>query len=345
MMQFGLFGGARTSRMGPQADSTGYGDFIAYVKQAERLGFGHVFLVEHHFTGYGQLSATLTLLSYLAACTTRIRLGTAVTVLPWHNPVLLAEQVATLDLLSNGRFDFGIGRGYREQEFSGFCIPMNEAADRFDEAIEVIRKAWTSEGRFSHHGKRWHFDNIVVEPAPMQQPHPPFWLGAGSKTSICRAAREGYNLLLDQIAPVDVTVERVAIFREECRHIGRPYQPMMVGVTRALQLAYTNEEREQALRTRARVLKTIGGLASSSEPTHRLASLVDPILALESDDAPLLGTPAQIVARLKELEAGGIELVLLVDPSSSVAALQTFGAEIMPAFTNARIGLGLTPLP
>ena len=93
-MQFGLFGGARTSRTGPQADSTGYGDFIAYVKQAERLGFGHVFLVEHHFTGYGQLSATLTLLSYLAACTTRIRLGTAGTVLPWHNPVLLAEQVA-----------------------------------------------------------------------------------------------------------------------------------------------------------------------------------------------------------------------------------------------------------
>jgi alkanesulfonate monooxygenase SsuD/methylene tetrahydromethanopterin reductase-like flavin-dependent oxidoreductase (luciferase family) len=151
MMQFGLFGGARTSRTGPQADTTGYGDFIAYVKQAERLGFGHVFLVEHHFTGYGQLSATLTLLSYLAACTTRIRLGTAVTVLPWHNPVLLAEQVATLDLLSNGRFDFGIGRGYREQEFSGFCIPMNEAADRFDEAIEVIRTLLSNPRRCNSH--------------------------------------------------------------------------------------------------------------------------------------------------------------------------------------------------
>ena len=75
-----------------------------------------------------------------------------------------------------------------------------------------------------------------------------------------------------------------------------------------------------------------------------MASPVDPILALESDDAPLLGTPAQIVARLKELEAGGIELVLLVDPNSSLASLQTFGAEIMPVFTNARIGLGLTPL-
>jgi len=345
MMQFGLFGGARTSRMGPQTDSSGYGDFITYVKQAERLGFGHVFLVEHHFTGYGQLSASLTLLSYLAACTTRIRLGTAVTVLPWHNPVLLAEQVATLDLLSNGRFDFGVGKGYRDQEFSGFCIPISEASERFDEAIEVIRKAWTSVGHFSHHGKHWHFDSIVVEPAPMQQPHPPLWLGAGSKASICRAAREGYNLLLDQIASVDLTVERVAIFREECRRVGRPYHPMMVGVTRALQLAYTNEQREQALLTRARVLKTIGGLAPGSAAARSAASAIDSILGLESDDAPLLGTPTEIVARLKQLEAGGIELVLLVDPNSLIASLQAFAAEIMPAFTNARLGVGLTSLP
>src|SRR5215475_5483232 len=198
-MKFGLFGGARSSGEGAVGDSLGYRKYIDYVLCAERLGYHSVFVVEHHFTGVGQLSASLNFLSYLAGRTERIRLGTAVVVLPWHNPVLLAEQVATLDLLSNGRFDFGVGRGYREQEFSGFCIPMNEASERFDEVMDVIRKAWTSEGRFSHHGKRWHFDNIVVEPAPMQQPHPPFWLGAGSKSSICRAAREGYNLLLDQI--------------------------------------------------------------------------------------------------------------------------------------------------
>jgi alkanesulfonate monooxygenase SsuD/methylene tetrahydromethanopterin reductase-like flavin-dependent oxidoreductase (luciferase family) len=336
-MQFGLFGGARTSRIGPQADSYGYGDFIAYVREAERLGFCHVFLVEHHFTGYGQLSASLNLLSYLAACTTHIRLGTAVTVLPWHNPVLLAEQAATLDLLSNGRFDFGVGKGYRDQEFSGFCIPINEASERFDEGIEVIRKAWTSVGRFSHHGKRWHFDNIVVEPTPMQQPHPPFWLGAGSEASIRRAAREGYNLLLDQIASIDAIISRVGVFREECRRIGRPYHPMMVGVTRGLQLAYTNEDRQQALVTRARVLKTIGGLARGET--------IDSTRELESDDAPLLGTPAEIIARLKRLEAGGIELILLVDPKGSIASLQAFGAEIMPAFNNAQLGVGLTPLP
>jgi alkanesulfonate monooxygenase SsuD/methylene tetrahydromethanopterin reductase-like flavin-dependent oxidoreductase (luciferase family) len=195
-MKFGLFGGAR-ARGGPAGDSSAYHDFINYVVEAEKLGFSSVFLVEHHFTGFGQVSASMSLLAYLAARTERIRLGTAVVVLPWHNPILVAEQAATLDLLSNGRLDFGVGKGYRTYEFSGFCIAPEEATERFDEAIDVIRTAWTSQGRFSHHGKRWHFDNVVVEPYPIQQPHPPFWLGAGSAESIRRAARDGYNLLLD----------------------------------------------------------------------------------------------------------------------------------------------------
>ena len=111
-MKFGLFGGAR-ARGGPAGDSHAYHDFVNYVTEAEKLGFSSVFLVEHHFTGFGKVSASMSLLAYLAARTERIRLGTAVVVLPWHNPVLVAEQAATLDLLSNGRLDFGVGKGYR----------------------------------------------------------------------------------------------------------------------------------------------------------------------------------------------------------------------------------------
>ena len=184
-MRFGLFGGARTKRMASSnhaglGDSHSYRGFIDYVIEAERLGFESVFLVEHHFTGAGQVSSSMTLLAYLAARTQRIRLGTAVVVLPWHNPVLVAEQAATLDLLSGGRLDLGVGKGYRAPEFGGFCIPQAEATERFDEALEVIRKAWTSEGRFSHHGKRWHYENVVVEPEPIQRPHPPLWMAGGS---------------------------------------------------------------------------------------------------------------------------------------------------------------------
>jgi alkanesulfonate monooxygenase SsuD/methylene tetrahydromethanopterin reductase-like flavin-dependent oxidoreductase (luciferase family) len=329
-MKFGLFGGAR-ARGGPAGDSDGYHDFIKYVVEAERLGFASVFLVEHHFTGFGQVSASLNLLSYLAARTEKIRLGTAVVVLPWHNPVLVAEEAATLDLLSNGRLDFGVGKGYRPYEFSGFCIAQVEASERFDEAMAVIRKAWTARGRFSHHGKLWHYDDIVVEPSPLQQPHPPFWLGAGSADSIRRAAQDGYNLLLDQIAPVDTIIERVRTFREECERVGRGWDPMWVGVTRGLQIVHNEEERKRAIQTRRAVLQNIGDLARGpgAERYHHIKDDPD---AFELDDAPLLGTPEEIIARLKRLQAGGVENVLFAAPGASVAGLRTFAEEIMPAF-------------
>ncbi len=190
-MRFGLFGGARSSGDSPAGDSIGYERYIDYVLEAERLGFHSVFVVEHHFTGVGQVSASLNLLSYLAARTTRIRLGTAVVVLPWHNPALLAEQVATLDLLSGGRFDFGVGKGYRDSEFAGFSIPASEAGERFEETMAFLRSAWSGRGRFSHHGKYWRFENVVIEPRPIQRPHPPFWLGAGSR-ELDREGRGGW---------------------------------------------------------------------------------------------------------------------------------------------------------
>src|SRR3990170_1660558 len=138
-MKFGLFGSAQAQRGGPDLDSgQGFKDYIEYNVEAEALGYSSTFVVEHHFTGFGQVSATLNLLTWIAARTTTLRLGTAVLVLPWHNPVLLAEQAATLDLLSGGRFDFGVGKGYRWNEFAGFCVAMEEASERFDEAIEGI---------------------------------------------------------------------------------------------------------------------------------------------------------------------------------------------------------------
>ena len=122
-MRFGLFGSAAARRGSGEFDSAeGFRDFIEYNVEAEALGFHSTFVVEHHFTGFGQVSATLNLLTWLGARTRRLRLGTAVIVLPWHNPVLLAEQAATLDLLSGGRLDFGIGKGYRYNEFAGFDV-------------------------------------------------------------------------------------------------------------------------------------------------------------------------------------------------------------------------------
>src|SRR5881392_1240703 len=162
-MQFGLFGSAAARRGGPEFDSSeGFRDFVDYNIEAEALGLHGTFVVEHHFTGFGQVSATLNLLTWLGARTRSLRLGTAVIVLPWHNPVLLAEQAATLDVLSGGRLDLGIGKGYRHSEFKGFAVPSKEAEERFEEALEVLIRSWRSRARFSHHGRFWRFDDIVV---------------------------------------------------------------------------------------------------------------------------------------------------------------------------------------
>jgi alkanesulfonate monooxygenase SsuD/methylene tetrahydromethanopterin reductase-like flavin-dependent oxidoreductase (luciferase family) len=114
------------------------------------------------------------LLTCLAMRTTRLRLGSAAMVLPRHNPVLLAEEAATLDLIAGARLDLGIGKGYRHSEFTGFQISPEEAQARFDEAVEVITRSRLARSRFSHHGRFWRFEDIVVEPPPAQQPHPPF---------------------------------------------------------------------------------------------------------------------------------------------------------------------------
>src|ERR1700691_1401019 len=143
-MRFGLFCSAQASSsdLGPETGQ-GFRDYLDFNVEAEELGFISSFLVEHHFTGWTQVSATLMLLMALAMRTKTFRLGSAVMVLPWHNPVLLAEQAATLDLLSGGRFDFGIGKGYRHSEFKGFQIAPEESEARFEEAIAVMVRAWT----------------------------------------------------------------------------------------------------------------------------------------------------------------------------------------------------------
>src|ERR1700742_4279719 len=147
-MQFGIFGSAQAhaADLGPETGQ-GFREYLDYAVLAEQLGFRSSFLVEHHFTGWNQVSATLMLQTALAMRTTRLRLGTAVIVLPWHNPVLLAEQAATIDLLSGARLKFRVGKVYRHNEFAGFCIPMEEADARFEESLALILKAWTSEQR------------------------------------------------------------------------------------------------------------------------------------------------------------------------------------------------------
>jgi len=330
-LKFGMFGGARSKPGAPDGYAEGYRDYIDGVIEAEALGIHGNFLVEHHFSGIGQVSASLSLLAYLAGQTSTIRLGTGVIVMPWHNPVLICEQAATVDLLSDGRLDFGVGKGYRYIEFEGFKVPMDEAQERFEEAMRLIRTAWTTEGRFDFRGKRWNYDNIVVEPDPVQKPHPPLWHAAGRPESLAYTAREGYNLFLDQFATNKVIGERLAIYKKALADCGREYDPMGVGVARALLIVDNAEEREAAIETRARALEFMNAFGTSADGKQKSSMVSDPNLRLATEQGALLGNPDQIIEQLHALQADGIEYVLL--SGTNREGIRRFARDILPAFS------------
>lgn len=273
-MKFGLFGSALAKRGGPDLDSSqGFKEYVDYCIEAEALGYTSIFTVEHHFTGFGQVSATLNLLTWVAARTSALRLGTAVTVLPWHNPVLLAEQAATLDLLSGGRLDFGVGKGYRQPEFSGFSIPMAEADERFEEGLEIILKSWTSEERFSHRGKYWRFDNIIVEPPTAQKPHPPIWMAATSPEGWEIAGRNGVGILgLTIFVRLAQLADRVKAYKnalKQAKPVGK-YVHDQVGAFTIVHAAETHEQAvanggpEAAINYLLYAFRVLGGFADPS---------------------------------------------------------------------------------
>ena len=333
-MQFGLFCSpkADSSDLGPETGQ-GFRDYIDFNVEAEALGFHSSFSVEHHFTGWNQVSATLMLLMALAMRTKTLRLGTAVMVLPWHNPVLLAEQAATLDLVSGGRFDFGIGKGYRHSEFKGFAIAPEEAEARFEEAIEIITRSWTTRTRFSYHGRFWNFDDIVVEPPPAQSPHPPFWVAAGNPHSIERAAERGFNLILDQYASPATLGERIAIFKGAREAKGLKFNPMQVTVARQLYVAKDQADKEAALIKQAEYTQRT--INVSRAPDAKIGSHVLAYADKKgaTEENALFGTPDEIASMLEAVQKAGVEYILLTI-SGGKDQLRRFAREIMPAFTS-----------
>ena len=325
-MQFGMFGSAQAKRGGPNDDSgAGFREFVERNVEAESLGYHSTFLVEHHFTGFGQVSASLNLLTWIGSRTTTLRLGTAVMVLPWHNPVLLAEQIATLDLLSDGRVDAGIGKGYRQREFEGFAVPMEEADARFVECLDVMMKAWTSDTPWSHKGTYWQYDDIIVEPPSVQKPHPKLWMGAGSPRSIKQVAEYGFNMLLGQFDSFETIVEEVNLFKSEVEARGRVFDPMSVAVARSVNIVDSQSEYDQAIDNRVAARRRTQNLARRSD-------FVD--TREEAEFGTIYGSPDHVCEKIQDLRDAGIEYILLNSPAG-ISTLRRFAKEVMPAFADA----------
>jgi alkanesulfonate monooxygenase SsuD/methylene tetrahydromethanopterin reductase-like flavin-dependent oxidoreductase (luciferase family) len=171
-----------------------YRDELDLIREAEQLGFDTVWLTEHHFAEDGYSPAIIPIAAAIAAITERIRIGFNLLLLPLHHAVQLAEDLATVDVISNGRLDVGLGQGYAVHEFAGYGIPRPERLTRFLEGLDVLDGLWTNEV-FSYEGKHYQVDSARLAPRPVQQPTPPIWIGATTDKAIRRAGRRGFDLL------------------------------------------------------------------------------------------------------------------------------------------------------
>jgi len=196
-MRYGLFYLPSSLPTTPAEGSARLRAVVEQAGYAEQLGFDSIWLAEHHFHSFGGLfSATPVIGSAIAQRTARLRIGTAVILLPYHNPLRIAEDYATLDCLSGGRVQFGIGHGFVKWEALTFGIPLDELRDRFRENLEIILKAW-SEPVLNHKGRFYEFSGVEVWPRPLQQPYPTVWMAATTSVeSFELAGRYGFNMML-----------------------------------------------------------------------------------------------------------------------------------------------------
>jgi alkanesulfonate monooxygenase SsuD/methylene tetrahydromethanopterin reductase-like flavin-dependent oxidoreductase (luciferase family) len=209
---------------------------------ADVLGFDSVWLTEHHFSPHGIVSDSLMVLAHLAALTSTVRLGTAVSVRPVHHPLRFAEAAATVDQLSHGRLDLGIGRGYQPGEFRGFGVDIAEKHERFDEALEVIRKVWSVDGPVSHSGRYFSFADAAPQPRPYQQPHPPLWVATDSPDGLATCAAQDLGVLLPQGTSLTVTAGQMKRYVDALAGAGQGPEHARVHLARAAYVAPTDEQ-------------------------------------------------------------------------------------------------------
>lgn len=222
-VQFGLWYSFRNPRQWQVDYASLYDAHLRQIAWAETIGYDDVWLTEHHFCEDGHAPSILPLAAAIAATTKRIRIGTAVLLLPLHDAVRVAEDCATIDILSRGRFELGVGIGYRPQEFAGLGRSIAERASLIDEGLEIIVRLW--EGEPVHfHGKHYQLNGVRLAPPPVQRPRPPLWVGGFAPAAAKRAAR-----LADGYIGTNDMVDQARIFRDEWQRLGRPGRPRLAG--------------------------------------------------------------------------------------------------------------------
>ena len=293
-------------------------------ESAEEWGLGGVWLAERHFAaprgtldamGAGIpsiVSAPLILATAIAARTTRLRVGIAVNVLPLCHPIRLAEEAATLDQISKGRFDFGVGRSGFPRAYEGYGIPYGESRERFQECLEIVLRAWT-EDRFTYEGKYYSFHNLTVIPKPYQRPHPPVRVAATTRETFPQVGRTGYPIFIG-LRGFDVTegARHLSAYRQawkEAGHAGNGdvFLRIPVYVAETAERARSEPE-DSTMRSYRRLGESFGRSAreAGTTPDEERVERSQRLSAVTYDDLlrgrVAYGTPEAVAERLRQLQ-------------------------------------------
>lgn len=307
---------------------------------AEQAGFDGIFLPERHHRTETMFPPPLMMLAAYAVRTQRVDLGTFVLQPPYYNPMHLAEDVAMLDLMSKGRVKLGVGLGYHPNYFRLFGAPYSERFSRFEESLEIMRKAWSSREPFSYHGKRYHFDDIMLTPKPYQPGGPPLWIGAAYPEAIKRAGRLGDAWgILPFWEPIPKLREQAALYRETAETAGRkPYVVLM----RDGWVAPTREEAE----------RVFGPLWVEEMLFYYRWKLLSPNDEFQSEadftidklkKYLVLGSPQECIEQMRKwIEVIGADYLIMrfrlpmgPAPEKVLECIRQFGAEVIPHFKGA----------
>lgn len=331
----------------PPPTSTSFADLyrneLALASAAEELGYDNIWLTEHHFVDDGYSPSLLPIAAAIGARTRRVRIGTFVLLLPLHNALRVAEDAATVDIISEGRFDLGVGQGYRVPEFVGFNVPREERGARLAEGVEVIRRVWT-ESNVTFEGRFNQLTNVTVVPGPVQKPCPPIWLAARGPKSIARAARNGYHLMgtggVDQQQMYDAALK-------DC---GRQPEEFNIAQLRTVFVAPTaNEAWDQAEAGAHYVMSCYGKwfIEASDLPGDEVyGANIPPVGKLRHSETAglfgeplIIGTPEDAIRMIEDYQKRSrfTHLVMAtalpgIDHRKVLRSLELFAKEVMPHF-------------
>jgi alkanesulfonate monooxygenase SsuD/methylene tetrahydromethanopterin reductase-like flavin-dependent oxidoreductase (luciferase family) len=293
----------------------------------DSAGYDAVWLAEHHFSTFSVCPSVHMMGVMAAARTRRLRIGTAVSLAPFYNPLRLAEEVALLDVLSAGRVNWGAGRGFERSEFAAFGIPGEESGPRFHEAVDIVLKAWSSE-KLHHRGRFFSYDGVEVLPKPLQAPHPPVWMAATSLPAIEWAAGRGFSILMDPHSSRADLIAKRRYYANKLAAAGHSDAGRVIPMARLVAIDETADKaREVARRAAGWTVASYIGQGSHHRQEVRTFGGKDPV-QFYLDDVILHGTPEGVADQIRALAEEGMDYLMAAPLSRRSFLLLT--DEVLP---------------